>query len=224
MNTLIISHAPSKKLNKKQRKFQQKPWITKVIQNAIEKKNRLFNKFIKCGDSNKKIFHQEYNTYRNSLSTLLKQSKKIYYNNHFRNSINNIKSNWKGIKSTISLNTKESESPKIILNNMGEFITNPNDIANQFNKFFCSIAPTIQSNIKPDCKYLYQYLTEPCKESLLISSCTKNEILEIIPSVDYNRSVGITSIPIKILKLAKEQVTDTSYITYFLQQVFFQTV
>ena len=63
------------------------------------------------------IFHQEYKTYRNSLSTLLKQIKKSYYNYYFRNNINNIKSTWKGIKSIISLNTKESESPKIILNN-----------------------------------------------------------------------------------------------------------
>ena len=31
-----------------------------------------------CGDSNKKIFHQDYKTYRNSLSALLKQSKKSY--------------------------------------------------------------------------------------------------------------------------------------------------
>ena len=50
--------------------------------------------------------------------------------------------------STISLYTRESESPKIIPNNMGEFLTNPNDIANQFNNFFCSAAPTIQSYIK----------------------------------------------------------------------------
>ena len=66
MNILINSHAPLKKLNKKQRRFQQKPWITKGIQNAIEKKNRLF----------KNILHQEYKTYKNILSTLLKQSKK----------------------------------------------------------------------------------------------------------------------------------------------------
>ena len=44
-----------------------------------------------------------------------------------------------GIKSIISLNTKEPESPKLILNNNGEFLTNPNDIANQFNKFFGSV-------------------------------------------------------------------------------------
>ena len=66
MNILINSHAPLKTLNKKQRRFQQKPWITKGIQNAIEKKNRLF----------KIILHQEYKTYKNILSTLLKQSKK----------------------------------------------------------------------------------------------------------------------------------------------------
>ena len=105
-------------------------------------KIRLFKKYVKCGDCNKDIFHQEYKTYRNSLSTFLEQSEKSY-NNYFRNNINNIKNTWKGIKSIISLNSKESESPKIILNNKGEFLTNPNDIANQFNNFFCSVAPTI---------------------------------------------------------------------------------
>ena len=159
VNTIINSHAPLKQLNKKQRKFQQKPWITKGIQNAFEEKNRLFKKCIKWDD-----YNQEFKTYTNSLSTLLKQSKKSYYNNYFRNNINNIKNTWKGIKSIISLNTKESESPKIILNNKGEFLTNPNDIANQFNNFFCSVAPTIQSNIKPNFKSFDQYLTEPCKE------------------------------------------------------------
>ena len=49
----------------------------------------------------------------------------------------------KRIKSVISLNTKEPEPPKIILNNKGEFSTNPNDIANQYNNFSCSVAPTI---------------------------------------------------------------------------------
>ena len=168
-------------------------------------KIRLFEKCIKCGDCNKNIFHQEYKTYRNSLSTFLKQSEKSYYNNYFRNNINNIKNTWKEIKSIISLKTKESQSPKIILNNKSEFLINPNDIANQFNKFFCFVAPTIQSNIKPNFKSFDHYLNEPCKESFLISPRTKNEILEIISSLDYNKAIGINSIPIQILKLAKEQ-------------------
>ena len=51
-----------------------------------------------------------------------------------------------------------------------------------------------------------QHLTEPCKESL--SFCTKNEIVEIISSLDYYKAVGINSISIKILKLAKEQIAE----------------
>ena len=88
----------------------------------------------------------DFNFTKTSVSTLLKESKRSYYKNYFRSNINNIKNSWKGIKSIISLNTKEPESPKIVLNNKGEFLSNANDIANQFNNFFCSVAPTIQSN------------------------------------------------------------------------------
>ena len=35
---------------------------------------------------------------RNSLSTLLRQNKKQYCNNYFKNNINNIKNTWKGIE------------------------------------------------------------------------------------------------------------------------------
>ena len=54
---------------------------------------------------------------------------------------------------------------KIILNNKGEFLTNPKDIVNYFNNFFCSVASTIQSNIKPTFKSFHHYLTEPRDES-----------------------------------------------------------
>ena len=108
----------------------------------------------------------------------------------------------------------------------GEFLTNPNDIANQFNKFPCSVASTIQSNIKPDLKSFDHYLTEPCKNSFLISPCTKNEALEIISNLDYNKAIGINSIPINISKLAKEQIAGCICFIYnlSLQQVFFQTL
>ena len=78
VNNLINSHAPWKKNStKKQRNFKQKPWITREIKKAIEKKNRLFKMYIKCVSSNKNILHQEYKTYRNSLSTLLKKRKNV---------------------------------------------------------------------------------------------------------------------------------------------------
>ena len=96
-------------------------------------------------------------------------------------------------------------------------------IANQFNNIFCYVAPTIQSNIKLNFKSFDQFLTEPCKESFLISPCTKNEILEIISSLDYYKAVGINSIPIKILKLAKEQIAEHLYFIYIYINLSFTT-
>ena len=77
------------KTQQKTKKFSKKKHGLKGVRNTIEKKNRLFKKCIKCVDSDKNILHQEYKTYRNSLSTLLKQSNKCNY--YFRNNISNIK-------------------------------------------------------------------------------------------------------------------------------------
>ena len=67
---------------------------------------------------------------------MIKQSKKNYYNSYFRNNVISIKNTRKGIKSIISLNIKESESPKIVLNIKSELLTKSNDISNQFNNIF----------------------------------------------------------------------------------------
>ena len=134
MNTLINSCAPLQNLHKNKESFHKNHGLQKESKMQLKRKSALM--YIKCVDCNKNSLHQEYKTYRNSLSTLLKQTKKCYYNNYFRHNINNIKNTWKGIKWIISLHMKESESPKIILNNTGEFLTKPNDTANQFNNFF----------------------------------------------------------------------------------------
>ena len=68
--------------------------------------------------------------------------------------------------------------------------------------------PTIQSNIKPNFRSFRHYLTESSEELFLISPLTKNDILEIISSLDNNKATGINSVIIKILKLAKEQITE----------------
>ena len=92
-------HAPIKNLNKKQRKFLQKPWLTRGIQNSMQKKNRLFTIFVKFENRNTKTqHHNEYKQFRNWLSTLIKESKQKYFNNYFKNNVKNINNTWKGIK------------------------------------------------------------------------------------------------------------------------------
>ena len=66
----------------------------------------------------------------------MKQSKKLYYTNYFKNEIKDMRKTWKRIKSIISQKAKESESPKTHLNNKGEVLTNPIDIVSNFDNFF----------------------------------------------------------------------------------------
>ena len=61
-----------------------KPWITSGIQKSIYIKNKLLKKFINKKDPQiKAVFHEQYTTYRNLPSTLMKQSKQIYYTKYF---------------------------------------------------------------------------------------------------------------------------------------------
>ena len=72
-----------------------------------------------------------------------------------------MKNTWNGIKSIISLKSKESESSKTILYK-GKVLINPINIASSFNNLFCSVAPNIQSSIKQTVNPFHNYLTNPC--------------------------------------------------------------
>ena len=76
LNNLLQKHAPLKKWNKQERKFQRKHWITKGLQVSIKKKNSIFRKYIRRQNKIlKKDLHLEYKNYTNLLPTLLKDSK-----------------------------------------------------------------------------------------------------------------------------------------------------
>ena len=189
VNSLIMSHVPMEKLDKQQQKFLQKPWFTTAIQNSIHKKSKLFKKYIKCQNRvTKNDLHRERKSYRNKLSTIIKKSKIKCYNDYFRTNLKNIKNIWKGIKSIISFKCKDSDIPKI-MKDKDTFLTAPRDIANSFNKFFCSVAPNIQSKINFAHKSFNHFLKHPCNESVFIKPRTNKEIIGIISDLSSNKAI-----------------------------------
>ena len=73
----ISNHAPLRKTRKWDLKFQSKLWITSGFQKFIVIKNKLFGKFIRSTNSIiKEKLHNNYKSYGNMISILLKQSKK----------------------------------------------------------------------------------------------------------------------------------------------------
>ena len=115
--------------------FKTKPWITFGIQKSISVKNKLLKKFINKKDPQIKAeCHEKYKKYRNLLSTLLKESKQIYYTKHFESNWNNIRNTWKGITTIISIKNITTSIPHSI-----EF-NNRTIMSNVFNNYVTSIA------------------------------------------------------------------------------------
>ena len=98
------------------------------------------------------------------ISTLLKQSKKNYYDKYFKDNINNMKNTWKGIRSIISLQKTTNDSPKII-SLEDHTVTDPRTIANTFNSFFCSAVAGVQSEMSFSYKTFFEYLSPPNQDS-----------------------------------------------------------
>ena len=93
------------------------------------------------------------------MSTLLKKSRKSYFTNYFQNDdLNDLKSTWKGIKNLISLKELPNVAPSNIFDN-GRSLTEPQEIANAFNKYFVNVATDIQSSIRYSKNNFHDFLS-----------------------------------------------------------------
>ena len=168
IDSLLEIHAPPKKLNKKELTFLTIPWITQDLQNSITKKNNIYSKFVKCKNQKlKEFYHNNYKTYRNLLSTLLKRAKEKYFTKFFNENIKN--KTLIGIKSLVSMKHKNNDTPSLIRNDE-KYINDSIAIANTFINFFTSIFETIQSKIKFPNKSFRSFLSTENNDSFIIAA------------------------------------------------------
>ena len=174
-----------KKINKYKLKFKSKPWITLGLQKSKSVKNKLLANFINKKDPIlKEELHTNYKKYRNLLSTLMKKSKQAYYD--------------KSVASSV---------PTVLSLDNGDTITNPYDIANTFNNYFASIAETTKKSIKYSHKHFSDYLSNESSSTMFLQPTDKEEISNIISSLNSNKASGPNSIPYRILFLLKNEIS-----------------
>ena len=154
----------------------------------------------------KEKFHTNYIKYRSLLSTLMKKSKQAYYNKYFEKNWNNIKNIWKRIKSLISLKAVASSVPAVLTLHNGNTVTNPYDIASTFN-YLVSIAEATKKDIKYSYKHFSDYLSNESISTIFLQPTGKEEIANIICSLNSNTVSGPNSIPYRILFLLKNEIS-----------------
>ena len=110
VNVIIDKHMPLKKIPSKEFKMKFKPWINNKIIESITKKNKLFNKYVKCKNiTNKLAIYNEYKRLKNQVTAQTRESKKEFYRSYFTKNSNNLKKIWQGIKQVINIKSKHFE-------------------------------------------------------------------------------------------------------------------
>ena len=156
-------------------KLRKKPWITPGTLTSIKNKNKLYRKYIRVKDPNRKnILHNEFKKHRNQIDKILKSSKALHYQRFFENNKLNLYKTWAGIKEIINVSAKQKQNINGIANK-NNIINNPKDIAEHLNKHFCNIAKKIETGIPPSKQTVQNYLKNPITTSLSIKFVTKEK-------------------------------------------------
>ena len=97
----------------------------------------------------------KYKMYCNKLNSLLRLAKQNDFSGLLEREKYNINTTWK-ILNSILRSSKKSVSDKFVVN--GNAIKNPKSIANEFNKYFANIDPSLADSIKHSGKHFTSYL------------------------------------------------------------------
>ena len=96
------------------------------------------------------------------------------------------------MKSILSVNNNPKNIPKILVYD-DTTSTEPIEIANLLNNFFTSIATKTEESIIYSHKHFSNFLRNRSDDSFFLNPTDKYEIINIISSLDSNKSTGTNS-------------------------------
>ena len=203
------------------RTIQNNPWITSGIIAAVNQCDKLYDAWAKyrkkkCKDGetdnrggtclciicNDKRYHYTlYKEYRKTLKKVRKDAKAKFYTGKFNEKSGNMKKTWEIINS-LRGKGKRQIKPKFIIDN--EKIINRRVIANEFNKYFVSLATNLNKAYNElgelsidNLPSFTDYLPRTNLSSIYFSDCTPEEIQKIISEFQKGKS---SDIPIHVVK------------------------
>ena len=202
----LDKHAPLKKLSKKERKREQKPWITLGLIKSISKKRSLFKKLkkLKLKNKNADEIHKLYKYYNDTINKLKIKCKRDYYQTYFNSNASNSKKIWSGINRLLNRGRKKQGT--IFLEENG-LISDPLQVANKFNNYYLNVADKLCEKIPKRNNKFQDYLKNPNKNKLTLKETTPDEISKIITDLDGKKSSDINNISPDLVKLNNQSIS-----------------
>ena len=211
---LLDWYAPRKK---KFIRGNQAPFWNRELSKEVMKRTRLRNKFLKYKTIE---YQEEYNKQRNYCVSLLRKTKRSYYENLNERNVTDTKNFWKTVKPYLS--NKNISNSKITLVGNDTILTEDKKVANELNDFFSTIVmnlgisrpndfdplsenirdKTIQAIVKYRDHPSIVAIRNKCNRTpyFIFPNVSAEEITKEIRKLDPSKASHDNDIPTKIIK------------------------
>ena len=210
--TGLNKHAPLRKSIRKEKSLATKPWITKSILTSIKIKNKMYKKLLTNNTTQQKTL---FKIYRNKLTPIKEQAKKLYFNKQIKYNTGLL---WKIINDIISLKKIKAQNGINIINEEENFIANSLQKSNYFNYYFVSLGENMANKIhqpSSSCSFTETSLLHSSPNSFL-KPISIEEVLIELNNTDPAKSSNSDSPSNKYIKLAASTITPT--LTFLFNQ------
>ena len=197
-------HAPFRSNNTTQSKcYPKNPWVTKAILKSIKRKYKLYIKY-RSSNFDKKC-EREYKKYRNVLTTVLKNAKRMYYSSMFYDNKQDSGKTWKTINELMNSGKGHSthvEIEKLVIHNSTEekIVCSAKDIAEELNNYFVTVGPNLAKEIPETSTTIKEFLGEGNDKSFFWRPVTEKEVLDYLCTLDIKKSHGYDNLSARLLR------------------------
>ncbi|MBN1252535.1 MAG: reverse transcriptase family protein, partial [Bacteroidales bacterium] len=194
---LIKNHSQTKIY--KNNLVEKKPWIDRELKIELKKRKELYN--LKKNNPHNLALKTEFNRQKNKVGAKIIQNRKEFFDNKFRNSVNDPKKFWSNINSL--LYNKNSEKRETFeLKNVSGQILNEKQTADTFNEHFITLPLKTINGEYGDIDTIETKLTSNYSiiNSMFLSDVDEEEIYEVTMKLKNSFSTGIDNINTRIIK------------------------
>ena len=202
---LIEKFMPIKTLSRKQKRFFNKPWITKGLKVSISTKNKMFKLSKSSSDP---CVTEKYKAYRNLLTRLKFKARNNYYAELAIQYGNDKSKIWRLVKEITNKKKSTNNTIKVIVDKAGRKLRDPKLIANSLNEHFSSVGEKMASEFvnNADSKDPLDYVSTNIENSFVPALTDVSEILKLIMKLRDKKASGYDAISNKILKSTRNVI------------------
>ena len=173
----------TKRIRRKKERLNPKPWILQWLEDACDRKNRLYFQWVKNTTIENEV---KYKKMKKFVEKHIKMAKSKYHEKYFEQYKDNSKKQWQLINSLLNRKNKKSGVSKLV-DSSGEVTNTPLGIAEKFNKYFANIASNLKTQINsrtavPSNEF-ENFLTNPVTNSMYIKPVASGEVFNIIKNM-----------------------------------------